>query len=518
MESGELFESNEQSVQPGRGHEIKWRVVTNHQNLMFILSAGMIMPPGGFGKKYYQDTLSLVPGWVPLFPETLWQSAIDHSVSEQTHLRPCYAELDLSGVSGGVKVLRSGCWEDAHFPDEVYGNEDLILVPAPLPISMVKEIVFPSKEDKSFCDKDAQNFSNVPLADFKTKAAATPFKKAKSGSWPPPIGGAEERQVELILPDAFGGVVTLLSRLSNRNDAAIELTREFFQKTPGHDVVQVFPMLLGAHALFYSSDMSSEQHGASSVLFRNLAESLVRGREGAGSISPKDTIMGVLEDSNTSLQGQAKQAGERLMEDLKRIVQFPDKTLDELLEIHQKPLPRSLIIFFMNDNPLDLLDVSSAQLTGYEFCGAAILFGIAEGWMRMPASLRESNGLNRVVPAYMAHLSHWLSGSGIELGPLPDRPQSLRELLSAKQSDKKVNNAALYIARACKWDCIKTRIKLGKGDYQLLIDGSGASLILDGDVKAVEAEVDQDKFMALLSSETDIPAKVENEARKMLGN
>jgi len=518
MGSGELFESNEQRVQPGRGHEIKWRLVTNHQNLMFMLSAGMIMPPSGFGKKYYQDTLSLVPGWVPLFPETLWQSAIDHSVSEQALLRPCYAELDLSRVSGGVKVLRSGGWEDAQFPDEVYGNEDLILVPSPLPVSLVKEIVFSSKENKSFCDKDAQNFSNVPLADFKTKAVASPFKKAKSGSWPPPIDEVEERHVELTLPDAFGGVVTLLSRLSKRNDAAITLAREFFQKTPGDEIVKSFPMLLGAHALFYSSDMSSEQHGASSILFRNLAESLVREREGAGKISPKDTIMGVLEDSNIGLQGQAKQAGERLIEDLKRIVQFPDKTLDDLLENHQKPLPRSLIIFFMNDNSLDLLDVSSAQIMGYEFCGAAILSGMAEGWMRMPASLRESNGLNRVVPDYMAHLSHWLSGSDLGLGPLPDRPRSLRELLSEKRSDIKVNNAALYIARACKWDCIKTCIKLGKGDYQLLIDGSGASLLLDGDVKAVESGVDQEKFMAFLNSESDIPAKVEIEARKMLEN
>ena len=116
----------------------------------------------------------------------------------------------------------------------------------------------------------------------------------------------------------------------------------------------------------------------------------------------------------------------------------------------------------------------------------------------------------------MAHLSHRLSGSNLELGALPGRPRSLRELFSYKIFERKENNAALYIARACKWNCIKTCIKLGKGDYQLLIDGSGASLVLDGDVKAVEAEVDQEKFMALLSGESGIPEKVENEARKML--
>lgn len=516
MASEDMFGSSDEIVLPGKGNEIKWRLVTNHQNLMYMLSAGMIMPPSGFGKKYYKDTLSLVPGWVPLFPENLWQAAVEHSVSEQTLLRPCYVEVDLAGVTGGVKVLRPGGWEDALFPHEVYGNEEMILVPAPLPITMVKEIVFSSKDDKSYCEKDAQNFSNVPLADFKTKAAATPFKRAKGGSWPPPVEGVRERQVDLTLPDAFGGVVTILSRLSNRNDAAVELTREFFRETPADEVLKVFPMLLGAHNLFYPSDMLSDRRDSSSVLYGGFTESLIRARKGADSISPKDIVMEALEDSNADLQGPARMAGDRLLEDLKRIVQFPDKTLEELMEAYNKPLPRSLIIFLINDRSLDLFDVDSTRVNGYDLCGAAILFGIAEGWMRMPITLRGSNSLGDIVPAYMAHLSHRLSGSNLELGALPGRPRSLRELFSYKIFERKENNAALYIARACKWNCIKTCIKLGKGDYQLLIDGSGASLVLDGDVKAVEAEVDQEKFMALLSGESGIPEKVENEARKML--
>lgn len=516
MPSEDMFENSEQSVQHGKGHEIKWRLVTNHQNLMFMLSAGLIMPPSGFGKKYYQDTLSLVPGWVPLFPDTLWKSAIDHSVAEQALLRPCYAELDLSSMLGEVKVLRSGRWLNAHFPDEVYGNEDLILVPAPLPVSMIKEIVFSSKEDKVFCEKDALNFSNVPLADFKTKSAATPFKKANNGAWPPPIDGVEERQIELTLPDAFGGVVTVLNRFANRCDTAIELYKAFFQNIPGEEVSTKFPMLLGAHTLFYVPELEDEQTRASSTLFGKIAGALLRARSQTGLGSPRDVVMAVLEEANANMQGQNKVKSERLIEDLKRVVQLPDKTLDELIETHQGPLSRALILFYLNDTALDLLEETSKQVSGYEMCAAATLFGIAEGWMRMTGSLRDTNGLSLVAPAYMAHLSHRLSGSKLVLGALPIPPRSLRALLSEKPSDKKVNDAALYIARACKWDCIKTRIRLGKGDYQLLIDGSGASLVLDGDIKAVEAEVDQEKFMVFLSGESGIPAKVENEARKML--
>lgn len=518
MESGELFEPGEKRLQPGRGHEVKWCLVTNHQNLMFMLSAGMIMPPSGFGKKYYQDTLSLVQGWVPLFPEGIWQSAIDHSISEQGRLRPCCMEIDLSGVSGVIKVLRSGFWEDARFPEEVFGNEDLILVPAPLPVSMLKEVAFASKEDKAFCEKDVKNFANVPLADFKTKTAAALFKKAKSGVWPPRLEGVEQRQVELKLADAFGGVVTLLSVLACRDDAAAQVAGAFFQEAPEAEVASALPMLLGAHALFYPQGALAEQYGASSVLFGNLAKALVRHREADGPGSPKDVVMGVLHASNAGLRGVARQASERLMEDLKRIVQFPDKTLDELLDTHQKPLPRSLVLFFLNDNSLDLMEVGSPQLLEYDVCAAAILFGITEGWMRMGESLRTVNGLNQVVPAHMAHLAHRLSGSGLDLGSLPERPRALRELLSQNHADRKVRDAAIYIARACKWDCLKTRIKLGKGEYQLFIDGGGVSLVLDGDIKAVEAEIDWGKFTACFNAGPKISPKVELEARKMLGN
>lgn len=518
MESGELFNRGEMTTPPGRGHEVKWYLVTNHQNLMYMLSAGMVMPPSGFGKKYYQDTLSLIPGWVPLFPESIWRSALDHSVAEQPLLRPCCAELDLSAVSGGVKVLRAGGWEDARFPEEVYGNEELVLVPTPLPVSMVKEICFASKEDKAYCEKDAKYFSNVPLADFKTKVAAGLFKKAKNPAWPPRLEGVEERPVELHLADAFGGVLTLLSLLSGRDDVAAQLTRAFFQPELDADVAAAVPMLLGAHALFYSPGGLLEHYGASGAQYGELAKALVQYRAVSGAGSPKDIVMRELEASNATLQGAAKHGIERLMDDLKRIVQFPDKTLDELLEIHQKPLPRTLVLFFMNDSSQDLLDINNAQLSGYEVCGAAILFGITEGWMRMSMQQRVRDGLNTVVPAHMAHLSHQMSGSDFDLGILPERRLSLRELFGEKQADSKTNNAALAIARSCKWDCIKTRIKLGKGAYQLLIDGAGASLVLDGDIKAVEAEIDWEKFRAYLGSGSNLPSKVELEARKILGN
>lgn len=512
MLNNDLFDNGAETKKIGRGGEIKWRLVTNHLNMMFMLSAGMIIPPSAFGKKYYLDTLAFVPGWIPLFPEKLSQLAIQQSVSEQAHLRPCYIEFNLKEARGAVKLLKFGRWVDAIFPDEVMGDEEVMLIPAPIPVSLITEIVFSSKEDKAYCEKDAKNFFNVPLADYVTKASGTPFKKVNSGSWLFHQDGLNERQLDLTIADAFGGVIALLSQLSNQDDTAIAVSKAFNVAAPDEALINSSSMLIGAHQIFYPLTQDTELAGASGVLFKELAQAIINHRVSLKSGSPKDIVMEVLEKQ----QGATRQASERLLEDLKQIVQFPDKTLDELLHLHQKPLPKSLILFFMCDGALDLFELNSDTLTGYERCGAAILLGISEGWMKMPKEVRASNELNIKAPAFMANLSLQMSNSAFSFGTLPDRPRSLRDYFQQFPFDKTTSQAALYIARACKWPCIKTRIKLGKGDYQLSIDGSGASLVLEGDVKAVEAEIDHVHFLKLLSSTAEIPQKIEHEARKIL--
>ena len=37
-------------------------LVTNHLNMMYMLAAGLVMPPAGFGDKYYRDTPERLSG------------------------------------------------------------------------------------------------------------------------------------------------------------------------------------------------------------------------------------------------------------------------------------------------------------------------------------------------------------------------------------------------------------------------------------------------------------------------
>ena len=82
-----------------------WHLPTNQLNLMYMLAAGLVTGPKGFGRKYYQDALSIYPGWLPLFAEAIPGAALDLAVSEAGHLRRVVVALDLAGLKGPVQAL-----------------------------------------------------------------------------------------------------------------------------------------------------------------------------------------------------------------------------------------------------------------------------------------------------------------------------------------------------------------------------------------------------------------------------
>ena len=58
----------------------EWYLVTNHLNLLYMLSAGLVMEPSGFGEKYYTDSLEDAPGEVPLFSNVIPRKVLEQVV------------------------------------------------------------------------------------------------------------------------------------------------------------------------------------------------------------------------------------------------------------------------------------------------------------------------------------------------------------------------------------------------------------------------------------------------------
>ncbi len=500
-----------------KSNSLKWRLVTNQRNLLYMLAAGMVMSPKGFGAKHYLDTLSSFPGWIPLFADNVPQAAIDLSVSEKSHLIPCVATIDVKSLSGGIKVIDGdGQSRDVRFPDELNGNEVALFVPAPLPITWVESIVFRSKEDKLSCEVDARDFGNVPLLDFKREIDARLFAKANKSPWHPAELTLPERDSALDKSFAAGGIMAMLLRMGNLGDLGMRACQLGFDPafTEGLSVSDPMVRDLGAWLETGSIGTSND---LLPKLFWGAVDSVTASRSAGDITSPRDAVLGYLETAGEDLDEKMKQALSKLTIDLRKLVGFANSTITELFERHPKPFSRVMALFFLREKCSELVEFRHPLLTEADYLGAAILFAARDGWLGLPLDFRNVDGLQSAVCHRMVAIAHRMNGSGIDLGKPPARPMPLRELFmpEAKEWTAKQREAALLLARESKWvKCIQTRITLGKGEYHMVIDGSGIQIMLPGDVKAVVTEVNSEQFFSLFSGAT-ISLKAEKKTRDL---
>ncbi len=118
----------------------------------------------------------------------------------------------------------------------------------------------------------------------------------------------------------------------------------------------------------------------------------------------------------------------RLHDTLEPLTGLPDATASELFERHATPLAHAMTLFFISDDCADLYEYESDRFSETDWLTSAILFGVRDGWMELPLELRSGREISDAVAHRMAHLSHLLSGTGVDLGDAPPRVRPLREL------------------------------------------------------------------------------------------
>ena len=508
----------ESEATPKTQKVLKWRLVTNQRNLLYMLAAGMIMSPKGFGGKYYRDTLTGFPGWIPLFADNIPKATVDLSVSERRHLMPCIATIDLKHLQGELVAIDiNGHTREIHFPDGLDGSEVVLFVPAPLPVTWVESIAFPSKEEKSGCETDARDFGNVPLLDFKREIATSLFSKATKFPWPPAGVTLPDRDCALDKSFAAGGIMAMLLHMGNLGDLGIHACRLGFDPDATGASIVTGPMI-GELGAWLETGLIRTPTDVLPKLFWGAVDSVTKSRSAVDAMSPIDVVLGYLEAAGADLDETMKQGLSKLAIDLRKLVGFTDSTITELFERHPKPFSRVMTLFFLREKCSELMEFRHPLLTEVDYVGAAILFAARDGWLGLPLALRDIDGLQVAVSHRMAAIAHHMAGSGIDLGKPPARPMPLRELFvpGAKGWTTKQREAALLLARESKWsECIHTRINLGKGEYRMVIDGGNVQILLPGDIKAVVTEVDLAQFFSLLGGATTSP-KTEKRVRDLL--
>lgn len=503
------------------------RLVTNHLNLMYMLAAGLLMPPSGFGGKHYHDTLAAFPGWLPLFVGRSRQSArarraaIDDSTAEAKYLRGILLEVDLADLEGPVRVFSTaakwrsrsdkGGWCERRLEEGIGRGEWLVLVPAPLPVSRIKRILFRSVEDKREVETAAEERSNVPLAAYSRRTQPSLFEGARDerlGSWcavssptmswptsarlrtPPDEPGAvvadrgreaggrpvsigrvpEPRDVDLPAAQAAGGVLAVLHKMANMasaGDLSVWACRAAFDPVsefPDHptNLLGLLPLwmqnggaghgprddrqatlgrILGWMQKADGPEAAEPAEVTEQNLFWRSVQRLVENRRKPDGRSPEDAIISCLrassEPSSAKVQlrlpeegiGDLDEAPDKRVGDLVSTLDalgggLGGGTVSEMLDRHPTPLARAAILFLLRQRTQELLELVGAypQIEELDRLAAAILFGVRDGWLKMPIALRGSKRLTAAVTHRMAALAHRLDESGFNLGEAPLAP------------------------------------------------------------------------------------------------
>jgi hypothetical protein len=494
-----------------------WYLATNHLNLSYMLSAGLIMPPKGFGKKYYPDSLQLFPGWIPLFADSVPKQVMELPSEEKNFPKPCAASIRLATLRGPVTAFSgNGALRQIQFPDGLEGNETSLLIPAPLPASWIAAILFPSKQDKYAFERDAQETPNVPVSEFKRGVDARLFAKFNKTAWPPISATLSERDALVDIAIAAGGMMGILFQLANRGDEAVKACRMAFDGEESVAAAIDKPMIRAFHDWFASGAVGPSGDMLSKVFWGAINE-VAHTRSSEDAHGHRDAVLEYLDRVKTNMDEKAQAALTKLSHELRSIHGFTNSGMSETLERHPKLFSRAMALFFLRDNCADLLELKHPLLTENDYIAAALLFAARDGWIGLSPDIRTQPNLNAAISHRMAAMAHRLAGTDLDLGSPPIRRIPLREVLmpGARAWSAKQKHAALTLARELKWECIHTKISLGKGEYKLLVDGGGTHILIEGDVKAVTAEIDPKVLLQKLA-ETRIPEKLEKTIRSLL--
>ena len=506
-----------------------WHLVTNHQNMLYMLAAGMVMGPAGFRGKHYSDPLRVYPGWIPLFRDKRKISAdvLNHATSERKHLVPCIASFDLSDLSGPVRMLsRDGGMRDVASAAARKRKDDIaILVRAPLSPTLLLSVNFCSSEDRQAFESAANDVSNVDLFPYRVEIAEALFSSDTEVAWP-----AEQPQELLIEDDsdpypafgqALGGMLAMLYHTGNRSDLGLAAFRLVTgaARDKDNDLVQIDPILAELPNWMDRGEIS-EQAGTRARLFWGVIQSLVTAQARERPQAPIDVALAYLENQLDLLQEmEFRPRLERLISDMRRSLGLGGGTITELLERHKGSLSRPLLLFCLREHCTDLLEFSHPLLNDAEYILAGILFGVRDSWLRLPKDLRNQD-LSAYVSFRMAGAEHRKQGENLAISP-PLRPKPLRELFASPSGEwsSMKRNVAVELASKCNWnDCFRTRITLAESDLPESFERKGLQVVLSGRVKTVTEEVDETKFLHRLGQWPPIAPQTESETRKNLGS
>jgi len=463
-----------------------WHLVTNHQNMLYMLAAGMVMEPAGFGNKYYADTLKDYPGKIPLFRDKagIPADAIKQSVSERKHLLPCIASFNVNDVCGELTMLahkgKTRTRKVKSLPQRKGSNEVAALIPAPLPLSLLRAISFRTDEEMLAFTTAAGDVTNIDLSHCRVEVSEPIFAQVNDDiTWPQPGDNPGLFGDSHITARGFavGGAIAMLYHLANRSDAglaALRLLTDAGAADAGNPVCD--DPVLAELSSWLHTGIVSEQADSRARLYWGVVDSLVDNRASGSPKTPVDVTIDYLQEQHEQINDpKIRQRLHHLHGDIRSAGGLGGGTVTELLEKNKGSLSRPLLLFCLRERCIDLLEFSHPLVNDTEVLLAGILFGVRDGWLQLPGYFTVGESFNH-----------------------------------------QATPVAIDIASRCRWhDCIESYITLPDGDLPATFSRQGQQLVLPGLI-TVQTRLDEEKFLQRLGEWPPMPAQTEAEARDKL--
>ena len=135
----------------------RWFLPTNTENFKMMVAQGLITGADAM-QKYYKDVLDKYKPYIPLFKFKNNEEAISKNVqlaiSEADNMTACLLEIDRS---------------------KIQINDWRVL--APLPLTVIKQVLVETKEQQTALEKQQDQIGNFILGSIRVKEATTSEKK-----------------------------------------------------------------------------------------------------------------------------------------------------------------------------------------------------------------------------------------------------------------------------------------------------------------------------------------------------
>jgi hypothetical protein len=457
----------------------RWLFPTNTNNLRMILAQGLLTSPEGFSK-YYQDILVDYDGYLPLFNHQVSTSSLEKAVNEAEHLVPCLLEFDLSKLSGQVNGLTNGETKEVDL-SVLDGDIEQVLIPLPLPLECISKIILKTKDDKDEFQKDVDIRSNVILNKIKPSITKKLFETTDTDTLLEP-SNIQLTKIEVTKnkPNypatyAYGGMLALLFYYAKNGALSHGFFDDFSQSvTPqaNDPKEQAIPQFI--HGYFYG-DIDETRSG------NKILKGIV-----SACIEPdnfKNLLINFLR--NDDWDEKAGKRSNELADKLDDYTSNSSRSTSEWFESAKSEIEKVLLMLFTREDSASLIDFNNSKInfTEREHLLFAIFFGIRDSFIKVPAFIREYNGLQAYISNQMASYAHEKMGSKITFKAI-NPPKTVWQFVDKNLSKSNTNQLGLK-------SCVRTIMP--KVDFE----NKGGKNIYTGYHEPTYERVDEEYFKVI---------------------